>query len=514
VSLAICILYETSVASQLTRLSEIVVSRARLLETMARYDAVQSPHAPHGPLQVTLDQIKETERFYVGFGRTGGFSLARLEGDQIVFIVRRLHGPDDALKPILLDSSLAEPMRRALTGRSGSMIGPDYRGEMVVAAYEPLPDLGLGMVAKIDLAEIREPYLKAGLYALAATVAVVLLGALVLWRLSGPVVRRLEESEERFRFIFEQAPLGVTIVGPDLGVIRSNAEFARLVGRRVEEMPGLAIADLTHPEDREASLARSQDLLQGLVGSNQIDKRYLRPDGSVVWGRLTARLHRDRQGNPAYIISLVEDITEHKKTLEELELSRRTAQTLIDTTEDTILLLDAAGLILACNQAWANRAGVRVEEVVGTHLNQHIPADMTGQREARGRQAMATGEVVKFEDRFAGRYFDYHLHPVPDPGGGYSRVAVYARDITRRKQAEAEREALIASLQEALAKVRTLSGLLPICSSCKKIRNDQGYWEQLESYFASHAGAEFTHGICPQCVSKLYPELTDPAPAG
>jgi len=63
------------------------------------------------------------------------------------------------------------------------------------------------------------------------------------------------------------------------------------------------------------------------------------------------------------------------------------------------------------------------------------------------------------------------------------------------------------ALLEALAKIKTLSGLLPICASCKKIRDDQGYWTQLEYYISEHSEAEFTHGCCPECMKKLYPEL-------
>ena len=73
--------------------------------------------------------------------------------------------------------------------------------------------------------------------------------------------------------------------------------------------------------------------------------------------------------------------------------------------------------------------------------------------------------------------------------------------------AERERELVIAKLREALEQVKALSGILPICSSCKKIRDDQGYWQQVESYIRGHSEAEFSHGICPECVEKLYPGL-------
>ncbi len=81
-------------------------------------------------------------------------------------------------------------------------------------------------------------------------------------------------------------------------------------------------------------------------------------------------------------------------------------------------------------------------------------------------------------------------------------------NLRARRQAEAEREQLIAKLQEALANVKTLTGLIPICSSCKKVRDDRGYWTQLETYLAQHSEAEFSHGLCLDCMRKLYPDYS------
>ena len=79
-------------------------------------------------------------------------------------------------------------------------------------------------------------------------------------------------------------------------------------------------------------------------------------------------------------------------------------------------------------------------------------------------------------------------------------------EIHKRKMLEEEREQLIEKLKKALAEVKVLSGMLPICSSCKNIRDDQGYWNQLESYITKHSHAEFSHSICPDCMQKLYPQ--------
>ncbi|MBI4774070.1 MAG: GAF domain-containing protein [Deltaproteobacteria bacterium] len=89
----------------------------------------------------------------------------------------------------------------------------------------------------------------------------------------------------------------------------------------------------------------------------------------------------------------------------------------------------------------------------------------------------------------------------------HAKVLECEREIIDRLRVEEDRERLIGELQNALAEVKRLSGLLPICVNCKKIRNDEGYWEQVESYIRKHSEAEFSHGICPECAKVLYPEF-------
>ncbi len=91
-----------------------------------------------------------------------------------------------------------------------------------------------------------------------------------------------------------------------------------------------------------------------------------------------------------------------------------------------------------------------------------------------------------------------------DENGNPTRRTGTHKDITGRKEAEFDREALIKRLNEALRDVKTLGGLIPICSSCKKIRDDKGYWNQLESYFEQHSTALFSHSLCPGCMDEIY----------
>ncbi len=85
-------------------------------------------------------------------------------------------------------------------------------------------------------------------------------------------------------------------------------------------------------------------------------------------------------------------------------------------------------------------------------------------------------------------------------------LSLAQQEIERRRQAEREKENLIQELQKALSEVKTLRGFLPICASCKKIRDDKGYWTQIEAYISKHSDAEFSHGMCPDCAKKWYPE--------
>ena len=87
------------------------------------------------------------------------------------------------------------------------------------------------------------------------------------------------------------------------------------------------------------------------------------------------------------------------------------------------------------------------------------------------------------------------------------KVFGVVQDITDRKRVETERETLIEELQHAIDHIRTLKGILPICASCKKVRDDEGYWQQVESYLAEHTDVQFSHGICPDCIRRHYPTM-------
>ena len=125
-----------------------------------------------------------------------------------------------------------------------------------------------------------------------------------------------------------------------------------------------------------------------------------------------------------------------------------------------------------------------------------------------------SGESFTVEEEYGDaelerRYYEDIYNPIVDDNGYIVGLTLFLTDITDRKRLELERERLIEELQTALKEVETLSGLIPICSKCKKIRDDQGYWNQVEVYIQKHSSAQFSHSICPDCLKEFDPVLAE-----
>ena len=193
-AISVGILYQAALSEQRSRLQETAKSQARLIEAVARFDEKSNLNYPLSARQATLDQIRDAHSKYQGFGETGEFTLSTRKNNNIVFLLSHRHSELEEPTPIPWNSKLAEPMRRALSGKSGTIVGLDYRGQKVLAAYEPVAELNLGIVAKIDLSEIRAPFIKAALLSGLSAIVVVILGAGLFLKITNPILRKLDEK--------------------------------------------------------------------------------------------------------------------------------------------------------------------------------------------------------------------------------------------------------------------------------------------------------------------------------
>jgi PAS domain S-box-containing protein len=154
--------------------------------------------------------------------------------------------------------------------------------------------------------------------------------------------------------------------------------------------------------------------------------------------------------------------------------------------------------------AWAEREWLRRTdaEIVGGNEG----ARLTAIKQAVLRSGQGTRTETAVTYRGETHYFDLVVEPLRDAHGTIIGLTCSSSDISPTKKILLERESLIAKLQEALEEVKLLSGLLSICASCKRIRNERDHWEPLESYLQAHSEAKFSHGVCPDCLRKLYPD--------
>lgn len=174
-----------------------------------------------------------------------------------------------------------------------------------------------------------------------------------------------------------------------------------------------------------------------------------------------------------------------ERTLEENEVLAR----LPGESPNPVLRVTNSGVVL-----YANSVGVALLRLLGWDVGDLI----SGKMMVRLGAALKHGTREQFEMDLDQRIYSFIVVPVQKQG--YANF--YGTDITARKVAEQEREKLINELQAALAKVRTLSGLVPICSWCKKIRDDRGFWNEVEVFVQSHSDAVFSHGVCPACQKR------------
>ena len=223
------------------------------------------------------------------------------------------------------------------------------------------------------------------------------------------------------------------------------------------------------------------------------------------------------------------DISELKRIEEDLIASKDYLENIINSSWDAIVISNNAGRITKCNRYFMNLVGYNEDEVIGRYVYDFSPtAEGTHESSAgetvtideaffkQAREAIATmienGNVANWQTYLISK--SQKIIPVEenivllfDNAGNRIGSVGTLRDITERRRTENERDRLIAELQKALVHIKTLRGIVPICSSCKKIRDDQGYWNQVEVYVSEHTEADFTHSICPDCTQKLYPEI-------
>ncbi len=351
VGVAIRTLYSAAFDAERLRLAEVAKSRAALIQAVARFDAGLSPASqgqprPADPAAATLSQLSEAQQRFQGFGETGEFLLGRRDGDRIVFLMRQRHDDSPLPPPVPWESETSDPMRRALEGRSGTLVGNDSRGARVVAAYEPVPDTDWGVVAKIDLAEVQAPFLRAGGIALGAGLLLVLAGAGFFERMISPLLRENErrnqsllESETRERelaqeitrqnltltqSILDTAVDAIITIDAKGGIRAANRAVTEMFGYEETELVGRNVQVLMpdpYRQEHDAYLANyARTGHRKIIGIGR-EVPCQRKDGSVFPGDLA--VSEVRIDEEVFFTGVLRDLTERKRRERELQRAEK-----------------------------------------------------------------------------------------------------------------------------------------------------------------------------------------------
>lgn len=252
--------------------------------------------------------------------------------------------------------------------------------------------------------------------------------------------KALRESEERFRQIFENSPVGMTLVTPEFRFFSVNPAWVAMTGYSEEELLNLSFPDITHPDHTAGDTEHIRALIEGKIPVYNTEKRYIRKDGSILWGLLRVTTIRDPQGNLRFLAAQIEDITEGKRAAEALRESEGRFRTLIEASPLPITLT-REGIFIYANSAFCRMTGYSdPAEVTGKPLLDFVAPEFREKVAGyvRGRQR---GEPVDLHYESAGIRRDGSRFPyeitvsVIEMPGGLVTMAFIA-DITERRQAE------------------------------------------------------------------------------
>src|SRR5450756_2183535 len=266
--------------------------------------------------------------------KTGETVLVERRGDKVVFLNTTQRRQAAALHLAFPITRTDVPAVKAVRGATGVVTSVDYSGTDVLAAIGPVRGgAPWFLVSKVDLSEVDAPLRRLALMTIIIVLGVTLLGGAVIlffwsrWRSRDfqrlyEAERELRASEQRFKIAFEHAPVGISFTQPDGRVGSVNATLAEMLGYSVAELEGLTVAEITHPDDRAETARLIKATLAGDIDDFNVDKRYLRRDGSDLWATASVTLLRDEQGRPVDFVAMISDISARKQA----EDARREAE--------------------------------------------------------------------------------------------------------------------------------------------------------------------------------------------
>ncbi len=259
----------------------------------------------------------------------------------------------------------------------------------------------------------------------------------------------LRESEARHRAMFRTSAAGMHLINMAGQYKDVNTALVQMLGRSSEELVGMKITDVTHPDDIQKTRKLLNTLATGETETARIEKRYIHKDGSILWVDLTDTAISNATGQPELALGVIVDITARKKAEHALKESEATARVLLNATSDVITLINEDGTILDMNEPSSHLMEMSRQKAIGECLWDIMPDNVAAPRKKNVAMAYRTKKPVIAENPHEKAWFETMVYPILDKEGNVTRLAMRGRDITERKKAEEQRLQLEAKFREA-----------------------------------------------------------------
>ena len=319
--------------------------------------------------------------------------------------------------------------------------------------------------------------------------------------------RNLSESEKKYRLLAESMNDVIVLLSPTGKILYVSPSVKKFGGYDSESEIG---NDILKYFVNDIDIIRAAELFEKVLETHESGNfEFLFKPKDKNPFPVEHTYYPIITNNKITAIQLVlRDITERKLVEQELKYSKLQLEAVLNNINALVYIADMESYeMLFMNTHMKELFG---KDLIGTtcwkslHENQSGPCDFcTNDKLIDANGVPKEPYIWEIYNQILKKWYQLHDQAIPWTDGKLVRIEV-GIDITDRKQSEEEREKLIGELQTALAEIKTLSGLLPICASCKKIRDDKGYWNQIEEYIQKYSEAKFSHGMCPECSDKLY----------
>ncbi|WP_417909124.1 sensor histidine kinase [Candidatus Electronema sp. PJ] len=444
--LTVCLLYRTTLRLETRRLQEIVHSHAVLIEEFFHAAEQFRPVSQNDTLETVLTSVFNAHLHKQCFGRTGEFLIARQQEKQIVFWPGQEHLSKAMPHTVPMQSPLAEPMRRALSGQTGTLTGLDYRGQTVLAAYQWVPEMNIGLVAKLDLDEVRRPFLWAAAVAAGSALLIVLAGLLVLVRFN-PFLRRLEDERSRAQNYLDIAGTMIAVLDASGRIRLINRKGSEILGGEPEGLAGLfLVGHCVQSGDQQAAEQALKRLLSG--EQEHIDGKELRlrrVDGSERVVEWSGRALKDKYGKITGVLAAAADITERKQIERTLEEAKQDFQATFEQAAVGIGHVAPApsGRWLRVNRKLCSILGYTAEELLCMNIREvthpdHLKQSLAKAMELVANPALSTYSMEKQYVRKDGSviWVNHTVSLVRDEQGKPKYYISVLEDIQVRKEME------------------------------------------------------------------------------